>query len=227
MKQKTIFKLFLYNKELRFSEIEAQAGIRSNELAYYLKQLQAKGVLEKQGEFYRLTPEAQKKIPYFHEKDAQSPLAVVLVRCERDDGAVLLVKREKRPYEGLWGMPGGRIILGETIEQSAKRLLKEKTFLDCEFLGVHAVCNERVRENGIKYGFVMLVVHVAPTSTIKQKPNVAWFKEAPSDTIPSDAFFVNAEPGFYECVLTPIQGTVPMEYTSVIAPAVGLTPAVR
>lgn len=42
----------------------------------------------------------------------------------------LLVKRGKDPYKGCWSLPGGSQELGETLEETARRELKEETNLD-------------------------------------------------------------------------------------------------
>ena len=60
--QKLIFKQFLYKDKLKFSQIEKLTGIRSNKLAYYLKQLVAKNVLQKEDDQYSLTKESVKQI---------------------------------------------------------------------------------------------------------------------------------------------------------------------
>lgn len=46
------------------------------------------------------------------------------------DGKVLLVKRTRPPSQGLWALPGGKINLGETLQQAARREVKEETGLD-------------------------------------------------------------------------------------------------
>jgi ADP-ribose pyrophosphatase len=45
------------------------------------------------------------------------------------DNSVLLVKRNKPPGEGLWAIPGGRVELGETLQQAAEREVMEETGL--------------------------------------------------------------------------------------------------
>jgi 8-oxo-dGTP diphosphatase len=44
----------------------------------------------------------------------------------RDD-TVLLVKRVNHPGKGLWAIPGGRVKLGETLKEAARREVKEET----------------------------------------------------------------------------------------------------
>lgn len=43
------------------------------------------------------------------------------------DGKVLLVKRGTPPAQGLWAIPGGRLELGETLQQAAEREILEET----------------------------------------------------------------------------------------------------
>lgn len=42
---------------------------------------------------------------------------------------ILLIKRGKAPYKGHWSLPGGSQELGETLEETARRELKEETDL--------------------------------------------------------------------------------------------------
>ncbi|HTQ71216.1 MAG TPA: NUDIX hydrolase [Acidocella sp.] len=44
---------------------------------------------------------------------------------------VLLVRRANPPGAGCWSLPGGKQELGETVEQTARRELREETGLEC------------------------------------------------------------------------------------------------
>ena len=50
-------------------------------------------------------------------------------------GAVLLVQRSKEPGKGLWAIPGGRMVFGETLKQVAEREVREETGLNVEAEG--------------------------------------------------------------------------------------------
>ena len=43
------------------------------------------------------------------------------------DNRVLLVRRGQPPSEGLWEIPGGRVRLGETLQEAIEREVKEET----------------------------------------------------------------------------------------------------
>ena len=75
--EEKILNLFLYQHKLKFNEIEKQLPERSNKLAYHLKKLITKGILEKQGDNYQLTKTSEHLIPYLSNK--KSILPVVLI----------------------------------------------------------------------------------------------------------------------------------------------------
>jgi colanic acid biosynthesis protein WcaH len=47
------------------------------------------------------------------------------------NGCVLLVRREDAPARGQWWVPGGRVVKGETMRQTARRKAREEVGLDC------------------------------------------------------------------------------------------------
>ena len=54
---------------------------------------------------------------------------VVIFSVIKDDLKVLLIKRGKKPYKGLWAIPGGFVKVNESLEDAAKRKLYEETNL--------------------------------------------------------------------------------------------------
>lgn len=59
----------------------------------------------------------------------RAPVPAVLAVVPDDGGRVVLVRRANPPRAGTWGMPGGKIELGETLFQAAERELVEETGL--------------------------------------------------------------------------------------------------
>ncbi len=57
---------------------------------------------------------------------AERPVAAVIAVTIRA-GQVLLVRRHYRPNAGLWGFPGGKVELGESVLRAAERELREET----------------------------------------------------------------------------------------------------
>lgn len=61
----------------------------------------------------------------------ERPIAAALAVIVRGS-QLLLVRRSNRPDVGLWGYPGGKIELGETVMEAAIRELQEETGIEAE-----------------------------------------------------------------------------------------------
>jgi len=85
------------------------------------------------------------------------PQPAVGVIVFRDD-KVLLVKRADPPGQGLWAIPGGRVNLGETLKETAKREVREETGIIIspkEPIYTFEVI-ERDDEGGIRFHYVII-----------------------------------------------------------------------
>lgn len=60
---------------------------------------------------------------------APAPHAASVALIDRD--RVLLIQRARRPYFGMWSLPGGRLEAGETPEEAAMREVREEVGLTC------------------------------------------------------------------------------------------------
>ena len=74
------------------------------------------------------------------------------------DGKILLEKRKNEPGKGKWSIPGGLVELGESVEQTVIREVKEETGLEVEKPEHIDVVDNIIRdENGeVKYHFVII-----------------------------------------------------------------------
>ena len=74
------------------------------------------------------------------------------------DGKVLIVKRKYDPLAGQWSLPGGGVELGETLEDSIVREMREETGLDIEVGPVIEVFDRITRDSSgkVTYHFVLV-----------------------------------------------------------------------
>ncbi|MBS7620109.1 NUDIX hydrolase [Candidatus Bathyarchaeota archaeon] len=76
-------------------------------------------------------------------------VAAIIVREE----AILLVKREHEPSKGVWGLPGGVVELGETIEEAVCREVKEETGIEIQPIKLLKVLDSITRDESGKIRF--------------------------------------------------------------------------
>lgn len=71
---------------------------------------------------------------------------------------VLLVLRGQEPSRGKWSIPGGVLELGETIQQAARREVREECGVEIEVGGVAEVRDAIVRdeEGRVRFHYVLI-----------------------------------------------------------------------
>jgi ADP-ribose pyrophosphatase YjhB (NUDIX family) len=178
--EKEILSQFLYEDKLKFNEIEKKVNSRSNKLSYHIKKLVKKGVIEKDKDDYKLSKNSEPLIPYLTNKTHVLPVVLVLIN---NKNKTFLIKREKRPYKNKFGLPGGRILIGETIQETTQRIMKEKFNVKCNFKKVNSISLEFVRDKeNIVHSFLLILV----TATTKNKINYCDLNELKKNIISSD-----------------------------------------
>ena len=192
-----IFGLFVKQQRLRFSEIGKQLKIRSNHLNYHLEKMIDASIIEKTDDHYHLTKNAEKMIPFFAQITGkeQGPLSIITAAI-LNGNRICLLRREKRPYQGYWGMIGGKLRLSESIRETALREAKEETNLDCDFEKIAAVLHERVNDSDvIKHAFVIFLCRLTTDQTelkSTEEGELKWFdlSDLPEKIIPSDTVMI-------------------------------------
>ena len=93
---------------------------------------------------------------------------------------ILLINRTKYPFVGFWGLPGGKIKSGETIEECALREGLEETGLEMDFHSFRGTVSARITEKGKELNhFMLLVCRLNPKEgEVKgsDEGDLKWFK---------------------------------------------------
>ncbi|MFH0713306.1 MAG: NUDIX domain-containing protein [Candidatus Micrarchaeota archaeon] len=100
------------------------------------------------------------------EKQANRQKIMEGVLCVVTCGSeILLIKRAKPPYVGLYSLPGGKIEFAEHPSKAALREVKEETGLDCKFEKLLGVLSEVLtNEKNEKKHFLMYVCELTALS---------------------------------------------------------------
>ncbi|MCS7123632.1 MAG: NUDIX hydrolase, partial [Candidatus Aenigmarchaeota archaeon] len=75
----------------------------------------------------------------------------------RNNDKILIVKRGKQPYKGMFCLPGGRHEKGETIEETALREVREEACIEIELkeiLGVYSSTDRDPRFHALTVVFI-------------------------------------------------------------------------
>lgn len=133
--QMAILKVLLFNPRARFAQLNT-TGLPNNHFNFHLKHLMEKGLIEKIGEYYRLTQMGLeiagrldvKNLEFVH----QPKLGVSI--CIIKGNKILLGRRLKNPNIGEAGFFAEKIRFNESIYVTANRCLQKETGLTGEFI---------------------------------------------------------------------------------------------
>jgi 8-oxo-dGTP diphosphatase len=76
------------------------------------------------------------------------------------DRKVLLVRRKRAPFAGLWSLPGGKAKSGEAPREAVRRELKEETGLEADVQGI--VDTVKIAAEGGKADYRLTVFYGRP-----------------------------------------------------------------
>ncbi|PIN76598.1 hypothetical protein COV17_01875 [Candidatus Woesearchaeota archaeon CG10_big_fil_rev_8_21_14_0_10_36_11] len=142
------------------------------------------------------------------------PLAVAISALIKDN-KILFIKRRRGDYNGLLGLPGGKIEKNEHVSDAAVREIMEESGIESEFKSHLGFVSEHLIEDGtVLQHFLLHVCELEPKTTEIRNDSegtLAWFDldhlQSIKDTIiPSDFLIIekivkNRERKYYNCVL--------------------------
>lgn len=120
-----------------------------------------------------------------------APRLAIELLLENESSGLLLLMRDKEPFKGMWHVPGGFLLKGETFDEGIERLAIAELDLrvaatDFKFQGIFETPKEDPRGH---------VVHYVTRSERKldkvSVPGARFFNNLPQDVIPFHARFLN------------------------------------
>jgi ADP-ribose pyrophosphatase YjhB (NUDIX family) len=110
-------------------------------------------------------------------------LCVDLILKSKD--GIVLVKRDISPCKGMWHLPGGTILFGESLLEATKRVAREETNLGIE---VKQMLGVKEYDKKSAFGQAVSVVYLANVVSGRMKGNsfgkeVKAFKEIPKNIV--------------------------------------------
>jgi 8-oxo-dGTP diphosphatase len=114
----------------------------------------------------------------------------VVFGLDEEDLKIILIERDKEPYRGKWALPGGFVHIDESLEDAAKRELKEETGIQDVFLEQLYTFGEVDRDPRERvvavayYALVNLRDHTIQATTDSR--NAAWFSVEDVPKLPFD-----------------------------------------
>ena len=97
---------------------------------------------------------------------------------KNDQLCVLLIQMKKKPYTGLWAIPGGRIGQQETTIDASKRILKESTSVSnvyLEQLKTFDAIDRDPLERVISVASIALIADTVQLKTVEKYADVKWW----------------------------------------------------
>ncbi len=92
---------------------------------------------------------------------------------------ILLLLRKRHPEAGYWSIPGGKVELFETIEDTIKREVKEELNLETEIIELMGVTNHIVLEEGVHWVAPTFLVRILSGQIKNMEPekhqDIKWF----------------------------------------------------
>jgi ADP-ribose pyrophosphatase YjhB (NUDIX family) len=83
------------------------------------------------------------------------------------EGKLLLVKRDREPARGRWSLPGGRVMLGESLTEAVVREVREETGVDVDVDGLCGLAEwiSRGDDTAVDHHYVIIDYYATARST--------------------------------------------------------------
>ena len=153
--------------------------------------------------------------------DRAIPVAVGLVRHGEE---ILLIRRVRGDYVGMWALPGGKIEADEHLHDAVLRELREETGLDLAFESYLGVVSEVFRSGQGTKHFLLHICSLRAFSAETENTgegDSAWFRPGDlqgmkDDMVPSDYeiirnFLLLGRTGYYACAMSDSDGRPVLE----------------
>jgi 8-oxo-dGTP pyrophosphatase MutT (NUDIX family) len=127
-----ILQKLLFSQSLRYSQMKPLEDIENNKFNFHLKKLMEDTFILKEGSQYYLSDagkEFANRIGTDIKLNFQAKVSVIIVPI-RNSKEILVHTRLKQPWYGRQGYMSGKVNLGETVYDAAKREFKEETNLE-------------------------------------------------------------------------------------------------
>lgn len=121
------------------------------------------------------------------------PRLCVEVVIKTNDG-ILLTKRNIKPSRGQWHIPGGTILMGETIERAVKRVAKEELGVKVNIKKMSGIIEYHIKNyfsQPIGLTFIAKIISNNGIKLDKQANDAKFFKIIPQNTVKEHKLFLN------------------------------------
>ncbi len=84
--------------------------------------------------------------PEWNAMRQKSPVVAVDAVIQSKDQGVVFIQRRYPPFQGHWALPGGKVEIGETVEEAIIREVKEETGFDVKPFRLIGVFSDPARD---------------------------------------------------------------------------------
>lgn len=109
-----------------------------------------------------------------------------------DGKKILFTRRDIPPAKGMWHMPGGSVLFGESIDEAIKRVAKDEVglqVLNSKLMGFCEYCPEHAFGQSVSLVFQINQFNGTPAGSDQAK-NLGFFDYFPEETIPETKQFI-------------------------------------